>query len=399
MRPRTIDLPVIQRGKRFILQKTFEGKQRQVSLGTNKRTAESRAIRFIATAEKSGFDTAKEELGGKRVIKAGCNPTFEEFEILYREFCRQSAKAPRIRTINKNLQRLKFIMSKMGVSTIANIDKSKLYKKWFDGNSSPSHQQKRTFASAVSCASGCFKNSAIAYYSSRGIPIQNPFKGMEISKPKVKQYVPMPEELRNRIWNDCQTELLPSETMVVLMALGIGMRISEINASIPEWFSKQSENVTVHIREEPFFSPKAGEDGVVPISLELYSLLLKFRDDSDSKWFVPNRDDEYHEGRLRKRFETVNRWLHSKGFTKRNPLHSLRKECGSIVAKKHGILEASKVLRNTVQVCAIHYAGIAELNTVNIAGTFVKEKNDLISQLAENLGTTPEEIRSRLNLR
>lgn len=395
MTAKSIDLPIIQRGNRFILQKTFEGKQRQVTLGTKLKTAHSRALRFLATAEKSGFDVANDELKGKKVIKAGCNPTFEEFEKLYREFCQQSAKAPRTRTISKNLQRLKFIMSKLGVSTVAKIDKDQLYTQWFDGIDSPTPQQKRTFASAVSCASGCFKIFALTFYASKGIPIQNPFKGLEISKPKVKQYVPMSEELRKVIWDDCQTELLPCETMIVLMALGIGMRISEINASIPAWFSQQSDNVTVHIKEESFFTPKAGEDGVVPFSLELFELLLKFRGASDSRWFVPFRDEEYHEGRLRKRFEAVNRWLHEKGFNKRNPLHSLRKECGSIIAKKCGILEASKVLRNTVQVCAVHYAGIAELNTVDVGGTFAPKK-DLIDQLAEKMGLTPEAIRAKL---
>jgi integrase len=182
--------------------------------------------------------------------------------------------------------------------------------------------------------------------------------------------------------------------MIVLMALGIGMRISEINASIPEWFSKQTENVTVHIKEESFFTPKAGEDGVVPFSLELYNLLLKFRGDSDSRWFVPFRDEEYDDGRLRKRFEAVNRWLHEKGFNKRNPLHSLRKECGSIIAKKSGILEASKVLRNTVQVCAVHYAGIAELGTVDIAGSF--EKKDPLEAAAKLLGITVEALKKKL---
>lgn len=247
--PPKSQLAVPRKGS-YYLRKTFDGKQREVALGTNKKNAESRAIRFIATAEKSGFDTAKEELHGKPVIKAGCNPTFDEFEKLYREYCRQSANAPRIKTINKNLQRFKFIMNKLKVSTIAKIDKNQLYRKWFEGNDSPTPQQQRTFASAVSCASGCFKVSALNFYASKGIPIQNPFKGLEIAKPKVKQYVPMPEELRKKIWSDCQTDQLPCETMIVLMALGIGMRISEINASIPEWFSKQAENVTVHIKEE-----------------------------------------------------------------------------------------------------------------------------------------------------
>jgi hypothetical protein len=91
----------------------------------------------------------------------------------------------------------------------------------------------------------------------------------------------------------------------------------------------------------------------------------------------------------------VNKWLKKKGLLDRKPLHALRKECGSLVARHQGILEASKVLRNTPQVCSIHYAGIAEMKTLDIASSFAPVKTP-IQAFAEELGISVEELKGKL---
>jgi integrase len=380
----------------YYLRKTFEGRQREISLGTDLKTAKSRAVRFLATAESSGFDVAMAELRKKPFVKAGANPTFEEMAILYREFCQQSAKAPRPQTITHNLSRLKCLMARGEFKTVGRIDKSTLSRKWF-GDKTPTPAEKRTFASAVSAAAGVFKKSALAYYKTRNIPIQNPFEGLEVAKPKVSPYVPISAVIREKIWKDCETELDSPNAMIVLMALGIGMRRAEIEAAIPDWFSRQSDRVLVHIREEDHFQTKTGESGVVPISITLYETLVRLRGESNSPYFVPSVSNKSGTGRIWERVRVVNQWLKDKGLNNRKPLHALRKECGSLVAKSSGILEASKVLRNTPQVCAIHYAGIAELNTVDVAQTFTPQK-DLISQIAKQLGISSKEAHAKLGI-
>lgn len=391
-----IDSVIQQRKGGFYLRKSFDGKQREISLGDNAKTAKSRAIRFLATAESSGFEVAMAELRKKPFVKAGANPTFEEMAILYRDFCQQSAKSPRPQTISHNLARLKCIMERGGFKTVGRIDKNTLPRKWF-GEKNPTPADKRTFASAVSAAGGVFKKSALVYYKSRNIPLHNPFSGLEVVKPKVSPYVPISAEIREKIWNDCQTELDPQNAMIVLMALGIGMRRSEIEAAIPDWFSRQPDKVLVHIREEEHFQPKTGESGVVPISISLHETLLRLRGESPSFYFVASDSEKIGAGRIWERVRAVNHWLKGKGLNNRKPLHALRKECGSLVAKSLGILEASKVLRNTPQVCAVHYAGIAELNTVDVGKTFAPEK-DLVAQLAEQMGVSPDDLRAKLGL-
>ena len=391
------ELPIVHRKNSYYLRRTFEGKQREVALGKNLRTAESRAIRFIATADHSGYDTAFKELKGKPVAKAGSDPTFEAMMILYTDFCAQSGKPPRPQTITHNLARLKCLMKRGDFKTIGRIDPAVLRAKWFEGIT-PTAPQLRTFASAVVDAASIFKKAALDYYAARKVRLQNPFQSLELVRPKVSAYVPISAQIRESIWNDCQSELSPAQAMIVLMALGVGMRRSEIEAARPSWFSRQSDRVMVHIREEEGFKPKNGENGVVPVSAELYEMLLKLRDKSgskDSKFFVPCGDDDGGTGRVWEAVRTVNRWLKKKGMTDRKPLHALRKECGSIVAQSQGILEASKVLRNTPQVCAVHYAGIAEMKTVDIAGSFAPPINPL-EAVAKKFGISVDELERKL---
>ena len=386
---------ITERKGSYYLRKSFDGKQREVALGTNKKTAESRAIRFMATAEKSGYETAKAELDGIPVIKAGGNPTFEEMETLYREFCKQSANPPRDHVITKNLQRLKFIMTKCGFKSIGSIDQNKIASIWFKDIKSPTPSDKRTFASAISCASGVFKLAAIKYYQSRKMEIENPFKGLELARSKVSKYSPISKEVRESIWNDCETELNHYDAMVVLMALGIGMRRSEICAAIPNWFSVQSEKVLVTIKEEKHFQPKEEESGIVPIPISLYEKLLNLRGDSKSFYFVPSSTPNENANRLNKRYDKINTWLKSKGMNERKPIHSLRKECGSLIAQQSNSLEASKVLRNTVQVASIHYLGVSDVKTVEMEKSFTNEKTPE-EILAEKFGLSLDELEKRL---
>jgi hypothetical protein len=45
-------------------------------------------------------------------------------------------------------------------------------------------------------------------------------------------------------------------------------------------------------------------------------------------------------------FERLNAWLKNKGIIAQKPLHTLRKEYGSLVNQAHGIHAASKALRH-----------------------------------------------------
>jgi integrase len=364
---------IFQRNKVWILQKTFAGVgQKQIRLGKDKRIAKNRALRFLATAEVNGFDSAMEELKGKQVLKKGDDPTFDQMKVLYMEYLINSGKQLDTRTIKTNIGRLKNVMDRCGFKTVGQIDKSRIKSQWFK-QKTPNSSERRTFASAIRAASSIFKKAAMDYYASKNLKFKNPFIGLELENPKVEAYQPISEMLRKSIWDDCQTELLGNEAMIVIMALGIGMRREEIEAAKCDWLSVQNDKVLIHIREEQEFVPKAHESGQVPFSLETYKILMKLRGESKSKYFVPYSDKKPTD-RLFTPATKVCEWLRKKGLDKPKPIQTLRQELGSHVAKHHGILEASKILRNDPQVCAIHYAGIAETHTVDMGASFNKPK-------------------------
>ena len=50
-------------------------------------------------------------------------------------------------------------------------------------------------------------------------------------------------------------------------------------------------------------------------------------------------------------------WLRAKGVPPAKPLHTMRKEIGSIIASEHGIFEASRYLRHSdIRITSAFYA-------------------------------------------
>ena len=395
--PKKSSLPIIQRGNRFLLQKTLDGKQRQIPLGTDSKIATSKCLRFLATVESDGYQKALEELTGKKVIKAGCDPTHEEIETLYREFCNQSANPPRPETIKHNLARLDCLMKRAGANTIGQFDKTTLFQKWFKGETA-TPSGKRTFASAIRDAGAVFKASALDYYAGKRIKLENPFKGLELAAPVVSQFTPPPAEVIQTIFETMEKELPPHEAMIVHLAF-CGLRRSEIEAIVPANFSKQADKVILSIEETGDFQPKAGKSGFVPITLETYQTLLRLRGNSDSPFFVPGASKKVGKGRLWEAVKRVNDFLKKKGL-KNKPLHSCRKITGSIVAKQQGILEAAKVLRNTPQEAMTNYLGVATVATVDVQGSLAPkaptDPNELLELVAKMFGLTVDQLKAKL---
>ena len=60
--------------------------------------------------------------------------------------------------------------------------------------------------------------------------------------------------------------------------------------------------------------------------------------------------------RAKKQFDALLAWLRSKHVAASKPLHELRKEFGSQICTKHGILAASRMLRHGgISITAEHY--------------------------------------------
>ena len=138
-------MKIFKRGATWAFRKTHEGKQIWVSLRTTiKQDAETKKAQFLVTLKNNGWEAAKAELKGKRVLKKGESPTIDDMERLYREFMAQSVNPVAESTIHHNIGCLRRLMNLCSASDIGNFDTSKL--KWTKSNTSNQSAQIRVNA-------------------------------------------------------------------------------------------------------------------------------------------------------------------------------------------------------------------------------------------------------------
>ncbi len=71
---------------------------------------------------------------------------------------------------------------------------------------------------------------------------------------------------------------------------------------------------------------------------------------------APRQVSTYHHYRCSRIFKELVAWLRGKGVDTTNPLHTLRKEYGSLICQQAGIYAASAALRHTnIQLTRDHY--------------------------------------------
>jgi integrase len=137
---------------------------------------------------------------------------------------------------------------------------------------------------------------------------------------------------------------------VFLLAVGLGLRRKEID--FLEWSSfRWNENV-VRIEPTRYFHPKS-EDSIadLPVDPELMDLFRKYCAKAKGPFVIrshrpplPPRPHQYF--RCDPIFDRLVAWLRKRGLDGNKPLHTLRKEYGSLLTRRYGIHAASRALRH-----------------------------------------------------
>jgi integrase len=154
---------------------------------------------------------------------------------------------------------------------------------------------------------------------------------------------------------------MPEVYKVFLLAVGAGLRKKEID--LLEWPSfRWGENV---IRIEPtcYFHPKS-EDSIadLPVDSEVMILFRGYYQRAKGTFVIksgrpplPAKPRQYY--RCEQIFEHVNQWLRKHGVSGSKPLHTLRKEYGSLLTRSYGIHAASRALRHAdLRTTSEHYS-------------------------------------------
>jgi integrase len=153
----------------------------------------------------------------------------------------------------------------------------------------------------------------------------------------------------------------PEAYKVFLLAVGLGLRRKEID--LLEWPSFRWNENTVRIEPTRYFHPKS-EDSIadLPVDPELMDVFRKYHAGTKGSFVIrsrrpplPPRPHQYF--RCDPIFDRLVVWLRKDGLHGNKPLHTLRKEYGSLLTRTYGIHAASRALRHAdLRTTSEHYS-------------------------------------------
>jgi integrase len=225
-------------------------------------------------------------------------------------------------------------------------------------------------------AKSLFAPDAVRHLQTIELPSPLPFAGVAFeTKPSQRYHSAIDiEALIARARAELQ-ETAPEAFKIFILAACCGLRKLEIDRLI--WTAFRFDEGILRIQATKYFSPKT-EDSIGDIVLEpeLVALFRGYhvREESQSEFVIqsPNRPRPAlrHEiYRCQRIFDYLIGWLRDKGVATQTPLHTLRKEFGSVINRRHGIHAASLALRHAnIGVTSLHYVDSRPRVTSGLGG-------------------------------
>jgi len=213
-------------------------------------------------------------------------------------------------------------------------------------------------------ASGPFRVATMEFYRKKGAVFENPFPTLPAVK-KWPRFVPPVTGVFEKLKEDAEKELKPNHErmwLLYLLTLGVGLRVQEATHAM--WEDVLPTGVWA--RNDYIHRTKSDKDRFVEVSPRLLQHLEALRRQPND-WVVPDGDgpgrkvDIIPKQRGIRASRHLSKWIRTK-FKERNlpnPTHFLRKVFGSIVAKEHGLLTASRFLgHSSISVTEKIYVGL-----------------------------------------
>jgi integrase len=217
------------------------------------------------------------------------------------------------------------------------------------------------------------------------LPAPLPFDGVEFYPRQSMRYVSTMNV--ETILATARDEFAASDTeafKVLLLCLYAGLRRNE--ADKLRWHSIDFERGMIRIEAHTDFAPKAETSlGEVPLDAEVVAILRGMRAREPKAEYVlageaVNSNGAWRQYRADETFARLNTWLRMNGVDSQKPLHTLRKEAGSLVCKQGGLFAASRFLRHAdVAITAMHYVDQKNIVTVGLGSLLTKEPANIIT--------------------
>jgi integrase len=195
------------------------------------------------------------------------------------------------------------------------------------------------------------------------LPSPLPFDGVSMEKGLSMRYVSKidPYAILAKAKED-MAESNPEGFKVMILALVCGMRRSEIDNLL--WRAFDFPGSAIRVESSEFHELKSEDSaGVIDLDADTLALFRGYRAKHPTSTFVIESPHPHRKAssaryyRCNAVFKTVLEWLRAQGVETSKPLHTLRKEIGSVIASEHGIFEASRYLRHSdIRITSAIYA-------------------------------------------
>ncbi|MFT3991839.1 MAG: hypothetical protein QM680_10570 [Luteolibacter sp.] len=233
------------------------------------------------------------------------------------------------------------------------------------------------------------------------LPEPLPFDGVTLEKSPSMRYVSKIDAFA--ILGRAKEEMAdtdPEAFKVLILALVCGLRRSEIDNLL--WRAFDFPNAALRVEASEFHELKSEDSaGEIDLNAETVALFQKYRTEHPTSIFViespnkPRNQTKSRGYRCDSIFGRVLTWLRAQGVGGLKPLHTMRKEIGSIIASEHGIFEASRYLRHSdIRITSAIYADKKKVVTPKILdgllgnGQVSAEKPENKTSIAESTGTS-----------
>ncbi|MEO5716245.1 MAG: hypothetical protein ABIT37_22385 [Luteolibacter sp.] len=195
------------------------------------------------------------------------------------------------------------------------------------------------------------------------LPRPLPFDGVTLEKEPSLRYISKIDPFA--ILTKAKEELVATEPevfKVMVLALVCGLRRAEIDNLL--WVAFDFGGSSLRVESSEYHELKSEDSaGKLDLDADTLALFRGYRGKKPKSVFVVESPlahvSKAKAGRYRCNpvFKKVLAWLRTNGVDGHKPLHTLRKEIGSIIASEHGIFEASRYLRHAdIHITSAFYA-------------------------------------------
>ena len=199
-----------------------------------------------------------------------------------------------------------------------------------------------------------------------GANFSNPFEGIVQEPRQSMRYqsrVDLDRLIATALHGDDGRQILklPVEQLKAFLLAGlVGLRRNEIDKL--EWSCFLWNDNLIRLQTTDHFQPKTEESlADVDVDVELMELFKELCQNAQSTFVVespvkPRSNASYAHYRCDAVFARLTKWLKNEGVPGITPIHTLRKEFGSLMCSRYGIYVASRALRHRdIYITSQHY--------------------------------------------